>query len=133
MGGGTRSVGAKIAASLWLLVFRVLLGAASMVDGLSKLGILHGSGTTSDLQPSPLGWLSPLVELVAGALVLVGMRTRPAAAVLAVHLAIGLLVVQRQQGDALRRCPESMLDAFLLAVVLVFGSSRLSVDYYRSQ
>ena len=55
---------------------------------------------------------------------LVGMRTRPAAAAFALHLAIGLLAVQCQQGDALRRCPESVLDAFLLAVVLVFAPAR---------
>ena len=61
---------------------------------------------------------------MAGAFVLVGMRTRPAAAAFALHLAIGLLAVQCQQGDALRRCPESVLDAFLLAVVLVFAPAR---------
>ena len=126
MGGGTRSVGAKIAGTLWLLAFRALLGVASMVDGLSKLGVVHSASSMADLQPSPLGWLSPIVELAAGAFVLVGYRTRIAAGVLAVHLALGLLAY-----PSARQLPETALDAFLLAVVLVFGSTRLSVDFQR--
>jgi uncharacterized membrane protein YphA (DoxX/SURF4 family) len=85
---------ARAAADRWVwlalvFTFRLLMGAASALDGLVKLHVIPNHGST-DFQASPLGVCSALLELVLGVTLVLGFRTRIAAATSLLHLALGI-------------------------------------------
>ena len=127
---GAKTLGASVAGTVWLTAFRLLLGASSAVDAAGKFGWIRatpGSRSTGDFQPSPLGALSSVIELVFGLLVFFGIQTRTATLVLLAHLALGLLAIHFfHRAEPI---PE-VWDAgvFFIAIVLAFGPGWLSVD-----
>jgi uncharacterized membrane protein YphA (DoxX/SURF4 family) len=117
----------------WVTLFRLLLGVVSAIDGLEKLGWMTpspSSAAAGELQPSPLGPLSALIELVAGLFVLVGLRCRTACLVLGVHLALGLLVAKLRNSASLANYPQAGAVAFFVVLLLITGPNLLSIDYF---
>ena len=120
----------RIGALAWLMIFRLLLGVANVVDGLAKLHLFQSPASVSDFQPSPLGAFSGLLQLVAGLFVFVGLETRIACAVLAAHLALGLLLVKADGGDPWS-VPNFGPNAWFIIATLIGGGAGLSVDSVR--
>jgi len=125
-----RSLGFSIAGQIWLTAFRLVEGLSCVVDGVEKLGWLPWTPASAEqFQPSPLGPVSSIVEIVAGLLVVVGMRMRIACLVIATHLGLGVLVIWMR--DPRRFAEYEMIGAevFFLVVLLVWGPGVVSVDY----
>lgn len=88
---------------LGLLLLRAATGGLMLFHGVAKLQ--HGiSGITGLLQqhglPGVLAYGVYLGEVIAPLLVIVGLATRPAAAVVAINMAVAVLLVH--SGDFLR-------------------------------
>lgn len=131
---------------------QLLFGRPSPVSGSMDLGLLilrvgsglalalaHGIGKVPPTErfiatvtrmgfpaPEPMAWLAGVAELVGGLLLAMGLLTRPAALLVAVHFV--LVVVVASAGDSFLERERAVL--FLLAAValLFTGPGRYSVD-----
>lgn len=123
---------------LLLLVMRLVFGYGLIRTGWGKL--MHLGGVTHFFAglgiPAP-AIMAPFVagmELVGGALLVVGLLTRPAAAVLAVNLTVALLTADLAKLTGIFGDPGSFIGAapvpFLFAalVIALFGAGRFSID-----
>lgn len=110
---------------LVLSLFRAVVGLLFLCHGLSSLfGVLGGAeGTGKALQAGAWpGWWAALIQLVCGALVLLGLATRGAATVgsgsmayayFTVHIKVALLPIQNGGEPAVMFCWSLLLIALL--------------------
>jgi uncharacterized membrane protein YphA (DoxX/SURF4 family) len=125
-----RALGAGIALSIWLLIFRVA-GVACVVDGASKLGWLPAVSpevAADTFQPSPLGPVSAVIEIVAGLFLVAGLRTRTASLVLVGHLALGMFVAWRHHLSPFG-VNNWGVNVFLLTPLAIVGPGMFSLDF----
>ena len=122
--------------SLALLVLRLALGAVFIAHGAQKVfvyGFVGTSGSFADMGV-PLaeiaGPLVGLVELIGGALLVIGLGTRVVGAALAVNMLVATLLVHLSSGIFAAEGGYELtlvLGAGAIALVLS-GAGRLSVD-----
>ncbi|HEY3868971.1 MAG TPA: DoxX family protein [Actinocrinis sp.] len=121
------------AQGLVLSLFRAIVGFLFMCHGLSSMfGVLGGAGGkggTVEVGAWP-GWWAALIQLVCGALVLVGLVSRPAAvlgsgsmayAYFSVHAKIALFPIQNS-GEA------SVMFCWTLLLIALLGAGPWSLD-----
>ncbi|WBB74191.1 DoxX family protein [Micromonospora sp. WMMD1128] len=84
-----------------LSLFRIVVGLLFMLHGAASIfGILGGNPVTGEAIPVGTwpGWWAALIQLVCGALVLVGLGTRPAALLASGSMAYAYFVVHQPHG-----------------------------------
>ena len=120
------------------LVGRVLLSAIYLISGLSKLAApaaTIGYITSAGLPFAPLGLaIAVVVEILGGAALIVGYRTRFVAAVLAaftVATALGFHSNLADQGQFIHFFKNIAMTGGLLQVV-AFGAGRFGLDARRN-
>ncbi len=124
-----------------ILVLRLFIGVCLVVHGLGKLGLV-GSGNMQGF----VGWLQSLgvpfpaiqarlamlAELVGGALIVLGLFYRPAAALCAVTLLVAAFLGHKGAGYLITNNPPGLEYALNLAAVLgamlLLGPGALSLD-----
>ena len=91
--------------SLGQMILRIVLGVIFVAHGASKLfgepGVTGTAGFFGQLGiPVPLlsAWLITLLEFVGGMFMIVGVFVVPTAILLAVHMAVGIVLVHAQNG-----------------------------------
>jgi putative oxidoreductase len=116
------------------LLGRFLIGAPFMLSGIGKLAAHQatvGYLSNSALPLAQLAWRSATaVELAGGALILIGYRARPVAAVLAGFVLATAVLFHRDLGN------QNELTHFLMSIMLAggllqivhFGAGPLSID-----
>jgi putative oxidoreductase len=117
------------------LLLRVLLGALILFHGVSKLqggvGPVLGAVTKAGLPPAA-AYLTYIGEVLAPALVLLGLWTRPAALVIAINMLVAIALVHVSQLFTLNQTGgwaielQAMYLGSALAVALL-GAGRHSV------
>lgn len=128
------------AAGAAALLVRVTLGQAFMLTGLGKLRNLERTTGFFDSLGIPLPGVHAVgigcLELVGGALLIVGFVVRPVAALLLATMAVAILTADRAGFTAaLATAPETGLTdvvpwmyALLLLGLLGHGAGRISID-----
>ncbi len=124
------------------VLLRLVIGGVMFLHGWSKLTQMgpanFGSGMLAGLGvPAPVaaGWLVTGIELVGGALILVGLATRIAAGLNAIVLAVATLLVKVDLGIIAEMgspLPGAELDLALIAgalAIVVLGPGRPSLDH----
>lgn len=124
------------------VILRVVVGTVMGVHGWQKLTEMgpaaFGSGMVADLGvPAPVlvGWLITLVELIGGALLVLGLLTRISAAAVTVVLVGATILVKPDLGLIApmgAMLPGAELDLALIAGaigVLLLGPGKPSVDH----
>ncbi|MGW4501159.1 DoxX family protein [Micromonospora sp. NPDC004336] len=116
-----------------LSLFRAVVGLLFLCHGLASLfGILGGNRGTGEAVPLGEwpGWWAALIQAICGALVLVGLLTRPAAVLASGSMAYAYFVVH--QPDALlplRNGGElAVLFCWSFLLIAVFGPGAWAVD-----
>ena len=128
----------RVALSVASLAGRVLLSAIYLISGLSKLAApaaTIGYITSAGLPFAPLGLaIAVVVEILGGAALIVGYRTRFVAAVLAaftVATALGFHSNLADQGQFIHFFKNIAMTGGLLQVV-AFGAGRFGLDARRN-
>jgi putative oxidoreductase len=128
----------SLSLSVASLVGRVLLSAIYVISGFSKLAAptaLIGYIASAGLPFAPLGLaIAVVVEILGGAALIVGYRTRIAAAVLAVFTVATALAFHNNladQGQFIHFFKNIAMTGGLLQVV-AFGAGRFGVDARRT-
>jgi putative oxidoreductase len=113
------------------LFMRLILGASMAVHGYQKVvpaGALHHHAhyvVTLGL-PYWLGYVSAFTELIGGGLVIFGLLTRLAAAMIAINMLVALVFVGIHQGFGIYNYIAALI---ALALMLVFyGPGSLALD-----
>ncbi len=131
----SRSANASSAEDLGKLLLRLALGVLILLHGADK--VLHGAGFVLDMVakhglPREFGYLVYAGEVLAPAMLILGLWTRPAAFVLAVNMAVAVWLVH--MGELFTRAQSGgwALELqglyFAAALALVFtGGGRYSV------
>ncbi|WP_219220492.1 DoxX family protein [Variovorax boronicumulans] len=117
------------------LVLRLALGILILLHGISKLSTgVSGVGgmLASHGLPSALAYLVYIGEIVAPALVIIGLYTRPAALIIVINMLVALWLVHTADLFALGKSGGWALELqgmFLFGAVAVafLGAGRLSV------
>ncbi len=117
------------------LILRLALGVLILLHGISKL--TGGIGFISDMVtahglPAQFAYLVYIGEVLAPAMIIVGLLTRPAALVIVINMLVALWLVHQQQLGLLNKNGgwELELQGMYLfgAMALVFlGAGRISV------
>jgi putative oxidoreductase len=87
-------------AAVTLTLFRVVLGLLFALHGAASLfGVFGGNRGTGQAVPFAVwpGWWAALIQLVGGALVVLGLGTRPAALLCSGSMAYAYFVVHQPQ------------------------------------
>ena len=119
------------------LIIRLIVGIVFVTHGLQKLG--NPSGIAGYLGflgvpiPGVLGWFILLLEVIGGALLILGLATRWVAALIAIEMLVATVLAKMAQGVPLVADAAAgyELDLALLAACLalmVLGSGPLSIE-----
>ena len=125
---------AKLPAAV-LGVTRVVVSFLFTLHGVSNLfgafGGVDGKGGTIAALTWPGGWAST-IELVAGALVLVGLWTRPAAILCSGAMAYAYFTVHQPKGlfPIENHGELAALYSWIFLLIAVFGSGAFALDKY---
>jgi putative oxidoreductase len=115
--------------------FRVVVGFLFVCHGVQGLfgafGGIDGAGTTVPLLSWPVWW-ADVIHLVGGALVAVGLWTRPAAVICSGAMAYAYFVVHQRMGPLpLQNMGEpAALYAWAFLAIAVIGPGRYSLDSF---
>jgi uncharacterized membrane protein YphA (DoxX/SURF4 family) len=124
----SKRLGLAVAVIFWVTLFRLLFGVVTVIDGLEKLGWMTSSPASAaagEIHPSPLGPLSPILQILAGMFILLGLYFRTTCLVLGAHLGLGVLVAK------LRHSVPARTDATCFIVGLfITGPQLLSIDHF---
>ncbi len=119
------------------LIARLLIGGAFLWFGCIKLLVFGPSGTAGYLgsvwhAPAPLlsAWVATIVEIVGGLAIILGFKTRWAAAVLALWCLFTGLIFHLPAGgpDNLTNFLKNMIMAGGLLYVVAYGPGAPSID-----
>ncbi|MEU4714970.1 DoxX family protein [Micromonospora purpureochromogenes] len=116
-----------------LSLFRMVIGLLFLCHGLSSLfGVLGGArGTGESLHVGQWpGWWAALIQAVCGALVLVGLLTRPAALLASGSMAYAYFVVHQPDGllPIHNNGELAALFCWAFALVVVLGPGSWALD-----
>ncbi|MCO8273718.1 DoxX family protein [Actinoplanes sp. TRM 88003] len=122
----------RFTAPTWSL-FRIVVGLLFLCHGLASVfGVLGGNrGTGQAIEPGTWpNWYAALIQLVCGALVLVGVATRPAAVLASGSMAYAYFVVHQPQGvlPIQNGGVTPALYAWAFLAIAVIGAGPWSVD-----
>lgn len=128
----------KLTAPYGLAILRIVLGIAFLVHGWSKLsggvdGVAGFFGTLGIPAPGLIAWVVTIVELVGGALLIVGFLTQYAGILLALNMLGAIIYAYLGQGrpfidnGAITWEKEAVFAAAALCLVLA-GPGAWSVD-----
>lgn len=115
----------------WPLVLRVVAGAIFVMAGVFKFSRHGDAAADFDMwgipAPDAMAYVVGSVEVLGGALLLLGLLTRPAAAALAVNMALAILTAGREEGGAvhLGLAPALLV---VMVILLAVGGGAFSVD-----
>lgn len=115
----------------WPLVLRVLAGAMFLIAGVFKFSRHDEQAADFDMwgipAPDAMVYVVGTLEVVCGALLILGLLTRPAAAALAVNMALAILTAGREEGGAvhLGLAPALLV---VMVILLAVGGGAFSVD-----
>ncbi|WP_459611102.1 DoxX family protein [Corynebacterium urogenitale] len=122
-----------------LLLLRAALGVSFIAHGWNRMFLQGMAGPTGTVEiftsagvpaPQAVAWVAAVVEMVGGALLIVGLLATAAAGILAVWSAVELYFFHLGRGffaiDGGVELPLITIGACL--AVLVFGSGRASLD-----
>ena len=122
-------------ADLGKLILRVILAILILFHGISK--ILHGIDPIIGMivktgLPPTVAYLVYFGEVLAPALVLIGLWTRPAAVVIAINMAVAVLLVHTSQFFTLAKSGGWALELqgmyfFCALAVALLGAGRFSI------
>ncbi|GAA3346032.1 DoxX family protein [Amorphoplanes nipponensis] len=122
----------RFEAPVWAL-FRIVVGLLFLCHGLASVfGVLggnRGSGHAIEAGTWP-GWYAGVIQLVCGALVMVGLVTRPAALLASGSMAYAYFVVHQPEGvlPIQNGGVTPALYAWAFVTIAVFGAGRWSLD-----
>lgn len=121
--------------SLGLLILRVAVGGIFVIHGAQKLFVMGLPGFAGMLAqigiplPNAAAVVVALVEFVGGTLLVIGLFTRVAAALIVVDMLVAVLEVHLPNGFFLPRGYEYALTQLVVNLALVFlGAGAWSVD-----
>ena len=114
-----------------LSILRIMTGLLFLEHGMAKL--LHFPPMEMFAQSPPVGsmiWFSGALELVGGALITVGLFTRPTAFILAGEMAVAYFMVHAQQGffPIQNQGEGAILYCFIFLYLVVAGGGPWSLD-----
>ncbi len=117
--------------NLAFAILRVFAGAAmALAHGWGKFpvsdGMVEGVGRIGLPLPIVFAWAASLAELLGGALVALGLATRPAA--LFVTITMGVAAFMVHGSDPFGRKEMALLYGAIFLVFTVVGAGRLSLD-----
>ncbi|TDB73458.1 DoxX family protein [Micromonospora sp. KC723] len=116
-----------------LSLFRMVIGLLFLCHGLASVfGVLGGNRGSGEALPVAQwpGWWAGLIQVLCGALVMVGLATRPAALLASGSMAYAYFVVHQPDGLLpLRNGGElSALFCWSFALIMVLGSGPWALD-----
>jgi putative oxidoreductase len=123
----------SVAANLGLAAFRAFAGFALMYGhGLGKMppseGFIQGTANMGFPLPVLFAWAAALSETVGGALMALGLATRPAA--LFVACTVGTAAFVRHAADPFGRKELALMFFFAAVMFLCTGGGRFSLDRF---
>lgn len=132
--GKTMNNVAKSSQTLSWTIFRVLTGAMFLTHGWPKMigdnaqPFLGGMGFFGiDLGINML-WIAGVIELFGGALVALGLFTRPAAAMAAILMVMAYLTAHPAWFPTLNNGELAAMYFISFFVIFAFGAGKISVD-----
>jgi putative oxidoreductase len=109
---------------------RIVVGVFFMVHSQAKFGSGFGTFLSSIGLPSELAVLVGLLELVGGALLVVGVLSRIASGLIAIDMLGAIFYVKKIKAFSGNQGIELELLAFIiLLTILVLGSGRISISH----
>jgi putative oxidoreductase len=125
----------RVAEDLGKFLLRATLAILILFHGIAKIktGISPILGMIANVGlPPPLGYLVYIGEVLAPALVLVGVWTRPAALVIAINMTIAVLLVHTSQFFTLAKSGGWALELqgmyfFAALTIALLGAGRFSI------
>ena len=116
-------------------ILRVVSGYLYLQHGTAKLFHVPHVAMFDQLQPLSLVGFAGMLETVGGALILIGLFTRPVAFILSGEMAVAYFSVHAQQGPwlvpSLNQGEIAVLYCFIFLFLSVAGSGSWSVDAWR--
>lgn len=135
------SSGSTVAADLGKLILRLALGGMILLHGIAKIangpagiiGMVEKAGL-----PGPVGYLVYVGEVLAPLLVMIGLWTRPAAAVIAINMLFALGLAHMEQLWTLSKTGGWALELqgmyfFSAIAIALVGAGRFSLGGTRGQ
>lgn len=122
--------------ALGLTVMRVGLGITMMMHGYPKVmggsetwGMLGGAMTAIGISFAPVVWgaAAAFTELIGGALLALGLLTRPAAALLAFTMFVAAMM-HFGNGDGFKGASHAIEVGIVMIGLLIIGGGRWSID-----
>lgn len=112
------------------LLLRVVSGLLFMQNGGSKLFGWFGVNPNAPVPQGTEIWFAGVLELIGGAMILVGMATRPAAFIVAGEMAVAYFRVHQPQGlwPLQNHGEHTVLFCFIFLFMAAFGGGNYSVD-----
>ena len=112
------------------VLLRVVASAAFMQHGAQKLfGVLGATAVPTGSLP----WIAGVIEIVGGALVLIGLFTRPVAFLLAGEMAVAYFMAHAPNSfwPAVNKGELTVLYCFIFLYFSATGAGAVSLDYIR--
>jgi putative oxidoreductase len=113
-------------------IMRIVVGFLFLCHGVQK--VMGGlAGQIPEQMPAPMFWAAGLIELVGGALVMVGLATGWAAFVCSGQMAVAYFIAHQKDGllPIQNRGELAALYSFVFLFIAVRGSGIWSVDAAR--
>jgi putative oxidoreductase len=115
-----------------LALLRIVAGYMFLLHGTSKVLHFPDTGHAAVLNLATLGGWSGILELLGGALVLIGWFTRPAAFIVSGEMAIAYFIGHASHGNPLlplvNRGELAVLYCFVFLFLAVAGAGAWSID-----
>jgi putative oxidoreductase len=115
-----------------LALLRIVTGYMLLLHGTSKVFQFPDTGHAAALNLATLGGWSGILELIGGALVLIGWFTRPAAFIVSGEMAFAYFIGHASHGNALlplvNRGELAVLYCFVCLFLAVAGAGAWSID-----
>lgn len=115
-----------------LAALRIVAGYMFLLHGTSKILHLPNTGAAGHLDLSTLHGWSGILELVGGAMVVLGLFTRPVAFLLSGEMAVAYFIAHAPRGNPLlpllNHGELAVLYCFVFLLIAVMGGGALSVD-----
>lgn len=122
--------GLSMSANTGLILLRIFTGCALMTHGISKLPpaeqFVQGVAKMGFPLPTVFAWAAGLSEFAGGALLVIGLLTRPASFFIAFTMTVALLGVHYNDPFGKKELP--FLYLFVALMFLFKGASDWSVD-----